>query len=320
MALQDSAAAEAHGCEHLLARMADGVAEHDVPPEAVPDLRQVCAQAFVEAKRHVERFELAPERLVVRIVPVAAIDRIGTKKDAFEAELLHCALRFGDRIVDLERRDHAGTDQALRVHGAEVVEPIVVGSGDRGRQLRLHPVDPLSEEPPCWIDDRNVDALLVHGLELRFGAPAALLERAEPLTVALRRSSARLRRVGDVGRHELAVDLDTEIEHPVGKPARRLVLEGRVDVARPEIGRLDDVDVAIEHAEAIFRHRRTSPSSASEFTTSCRVPLAEPLDADALSADSRAHRATRGASDVSSRLLKAESGFDGRRRECPRGG
>jgi len=43
MALEDPTAAEAHGCEHLLARMADGVAEHDVPPESVPDLRQVCA-------------------------------------------------------------------------------------------------------------------------------------------------------------------------------------------------------------------------------------------------------------------------------------
>src|SRR6266478_3954199 len=46
----------------------------------------------------------------------------------------------------------------------------------------------------------------------------------------------------------------------------------------------------------------------------------EPLDADALSADSRAHRATRGASDVIEPLLKAESGVDGRRRECPHGG
>jgi hypothetical protein len=39
--------------------------------------------------RHVERFELAPERFIVRIVPIAAIDRIGTKEDAFEAQVLH---------------------------------------------------------------------------------------------------------------------------------------------------------------------------------------------------------------------------------------
>src|SRR5262249_21760176 len=38
------------------------------------------------------------------------------------------------------------------------------------------------------------------------------------------------------------------------------MLEWRVDVAHPEIGRLHDVDVAIEHAEAVFRHRRPTPA------------------------------------------------------------
>ena len=89
MALEDPAAAEAHGREHLLARVADSMAEHYVPREAVSDLRQVGAQAFVEAEGHVECFELAPERLIVRIVPVAAIDRVGTEEDAFEPQLLH---------------------------------------------------------------------------------------------------------------------------------------------------------------------------------------------------------------------------------------
>jgi hypothetical protein len=37
--------------------LADGVASHYVPREAVPDLRQVGAQAFVEAERHVKRLE-----------------------------------------------------------------------------------------------------------------------------------------------------------------------------------------------------------------------------------------------------------------------
>ena len=35
-------------------------------------------------------------------------------------------------------------------------------------------------------NDPDVDALLIHGLELRLGAPAALVERAEQLTVVLR--------------------------------------------------------------------------------------------------------------------------------------
>src|SRR5205823_7647538 len=80
-------------------------------------------------------------------------------------------------------------------------------------------------------------------------------------------ASARLGRERDVGGHELAVDLDAQIEHPVGKPARRLMLERHVDVAGPEIGRLDDVQGAVQHAEAVLRHRHTS-LVASEPTTS----------------------------------------------------
>jgi len=44
MALEDPAAAEAHGGEHLLTGVTDGVAEHHVPPEAVADLWQVGAR------------------------------------------------------------------------------------------------------------------------------------------------------------------------------------------------------------------------------------------------------------------------------------
>ena len=80
MALKDPAAAEAHGCEHLLAQVADSVAEHHVPREAVPDLRQLGAQAFVEAERHVEGFELATERLIVRIGPLRPLTGLGRRK------------------------------------------------------------------------------------------------------------------------------------------------------------------------------------------------------------------------------------------------
>ena len=43
-------------------------------------LRQVCAQAFVEAKRHGERFELVPERLIIRIVPIATLTGLGREE------------------------------------------------------------------------------------------------------------------------------------------------------------------------------------------------------------------------------------------------
>src|SRR6266446_2988289 len=79
-------------------------------------------------------------------------------------------------------------------------------------------------------------------------------ERFRPFAVVLRGSPARTSGVVDVGGHQLAVDLDPEVEHPLGKPAGRLMLERRVDVAFPQIRRLDDVDVAVEHAKSGVRH------------------------------------------------------------------
>src|SRR5947209_20626194 len=84
MALEDPAAAEAHGGEHLLTGVTDGVAEHHVPPEAVADLWQVGPQALVEAARDVERLQLAPERPVVRVVPVPAVYGVRTEQDALK--------------------------------------------------------------------------------------------------------------------------------------------------------------------------------------------------------------------------------------------
>src|SRR5262249_16241711 len=154
------------------------------------------------------------------------------------------------------------------VDRAEIVEPIVVGTSNGARQLRLHAVDPLREEPARGIDDADVDAFRVHRVELGLGAPSAVVEGPEALPAPLTAVPARSPRIGDAAGHELAVDLDAQVEHPLHESARGLVLEGRVDVPLPEIGRLDDVDVAVEDAEARLGHgwsllHRAGPIGAS---------------------------------------------------------
>jgi hypothetical protein len=77
-------------------------------------------------------------------------------------------------------------------------------------------------------------------------------------------------------RHQLAVDLDPKIEHPLGETARRLVLERRVDVAGPEVRRLDDMQIAVDNAGACLGHLVTSEPNS----TPSRRPVAPPAGRD----------------------------------------
>src|SRR3989442_5934409 len=284
MPLEEATAAEAHSRQHLLARMADDVAQHDVAAKPLAHLRQQRAHRLVEPEGHFEGFELAPQWLVVRIVPVPSVDGIGAEEDGPEAEVPHRPARLRDGVVDVERRDHAGAPQPRGVARAEVVEPVVVRTGDGCREFRLRPVDRLGVKPARGIDDADVDAFRIHGLELDLRAPPALVERAKSLAVSLRASATRPSLVGDAVGQALALDLESEVEYVLGEPAERLVLERRIDVALPEVGRLDDVDVAVEDAESVARHdaallsmRRTSEPSGPHSTAAqslsaiCRV-------------------------------------------------
>src|SRR5262245_58642927 len=128
MALEDAARTEGAGGEHLLDRMRVDVLEHRVGAELLADLAELRAGALVKAERHLELLERGPERLVVRIVPVAAADLVRSEEHRAEAILAHAAPGFGDRVGDVEWRDHAGTEQPLGVFLAELVQPVVVGA------------------------------------------------------------------------------------------------------------------------------------------------------------------------------------------------
>src|SRR5262249_30944047 len=100
----------------------------------------------------------------------------------------------------------------------------------------------------------------------RLGAPAALVEGPEALAIPLCRVAAHAPRVRHAARHHATLDLDPEIEHPLREPARRAMLERRIDVALPQVGRLDDVDVAVQHAEPVLGHGGVAPQRDSTLS------------------------------------------------------
>src|SRR3989475_12821375 len=78
VALEDAAHAQADARLHHLERVAHHVT-HDPPVESLAgllDVRHLPGATFVEADRHAEALELGPERVVVRVMPVAAVDRV----------------------------------------------------------------------------------------------------------------------------------------------------------------------------------------------------------------------------------------------------
>src|SRR5437764_1203398 len=78
VALEHAAHAPADARLHHLERVAHHVT-HDPPVESLAgllDVRHLPGAAFVEADRHAEALELGPERVVVRVMPVAAVDRV----------------------------------------------------------------------------------------------------------------------------------------------------------------------------------------------------------------------------------------------------
>ena len=77
MAVQHPAAAETADGEHLFDRMGKSMAQHEVVTELfahLPGCRIVC---LVKAQRHLEILERRPERLVIGVMPVVAVDDIG---------------------------------------------------------------------------------------------------------------------------------------------------------------------------------------------------------------------------------------------------
>src|SRR2546422_1061793 len=108
------------------------------------------------------------------------------------------------------------------------------------------------------VDHRHVYTLLVHGPQLHLARPAALLVGLEAYLVLGKAmaSTALLVPHGDgIPAPRLPIRAyQAQVAHRFGEPTRRLVLELRVYVPLPQVWRLDDVHIAVQHLETLPRH------------------------------------------------------------------
>ena len=190
-------------------------------------------------------------------MPVPAVHLVRPQEHAAEPQLPDTAAGLRHGVVDVERGDHPGAEQALGVLLAKLVQPVVVRARHGRGESRLHVGNGQGEEAPRGIDHRDVDALDVHRLDLDLRGPAPLLERP-PALLVLRMvmpvtAPAAIGVRGDAP-PRLAIPGQAQVPGIFGEPLRGAIPERGIDVPLPEIGRLDDVDVAVEHLEASVRH------------------------------------------------------------------
>ena len=174
---------------------------------------------------------------------------------------------------------------ASRIRRAEVGHPVVPGARDGGGQGVVVVLLGVGEQPAGGKENRDIDALGVHRLELDPGVPAApvevpeLGEAPEPLAlgnhlvVALHRAPEP--------RDDLAVMHEVQVDEVVRGPDRRPVAEPGVDPALPEIWGFHDVHVAVHDLVAVVRHLRIL------LCLSVRVVASWSRDASAASALAR---------------------------------
>ena len=263
-----------------LGRVAGDMAHEAVFAKARLDRRIVGAGALMEAQRHVEVLQQAVERVPVRRMPVAAVDVIGPHKGADRAVILDAAIKLLASEVNVVDRQHRRHLQLVRAVLHEIVQPIVVGAADRGRELRVHVVARHEGEADRREQHGDVDPLHRHAHDLRHGVVAAL-DREHHIGVGALRDEAAahpvvLRDVAVIAQRLAVEEPSRPAAHAGGaaiRPPQRggdARLEFRVEIFVEQIRRLHDVHVAIDKPVALFHP--TSPPGAWRETAAITVP------------------------------------------------
>ncbi len=224
-------------------------------------------------ERDAEILRRGEDGVVVRVAVRNSRDGERADEGAF-ASVLDGALEFARRFGRIAERKMRNRDQASAGVAAEVGDPAVVGAAVCGREFGVEKFG-LPQQPDRRIENRFRHPLLVEQLEPllhHHGAEGGALEvgvlgfrREHPhllgLGVAAHRALAQFARVLDLlahaaeraeqaGRcHLRALAIDFEILEAVvaDANAHRAVAILRVDVFLPEIGRFEDMSVAIDN-------------------------------------------------------------------------
>ena len=269
MPLEDAAGGHAAEGHHELDGVAAGLADDAAVRGVEVAARDVVAErrlpGRMEADRHAELLDGGPERLHLRVVNVPSVDRVRVADDRHRAEPAHRAPGLGDRAGHVVERDLGGELQARRLVLAVVVRPVVVRGGERGGDRRVEVVVHEHLAPARAVEHRHVDALDVHGLDVRRRVVAARVRdlvvrrplEGAPLEILA--DGGGVRALGHLPDLEIA-DLDHRLIRRVGRPAPepgRELLERLGEIALPEAVGLHRVQIRVHDLEVVL-HRRAS--------------------------------------------------------------
>jgi hypothetical protein len=152
-----------------------------------------------------------------------------------------------DALLDVVQVDHGDALQARAIRGAEIGQPVVVGAKDRRHQRSIR--DAEIEESLRGVEHLARDPVEPHVRQMLLGVvPSARHVLEAPLArdgLGCVEPRAGVRDEPDA--RENLVCLDHDLVRPVDplNPGRPIP-EGRVDAARPQVGRLEDVGVGRE--------------------------------------------------------------------------
>src|SRR5262245_23506999 len=273
----------------------------------------------MDRERHVEVLRGCEDRVVRGRAVRDARDGEGADEGA-AAAVEHRALELARRLGRIAQREVRNGNQSTAGVAAEVGDPAVVGAAVRAGQLGVHQLG-FPEQPDRGVEDRlrhalaiqQLDALLhVHGAERGPAEVGLLRPRADPAhllgtDLAAHRPLAQLPRLVDPLAHAAqcaqlagagqggspAVDLQVFIAVVADPDPDGTGPVAGLEVLLPEIGRLEDVPVAInDHREGYntrtdeARHLRSIP--VPDLAGHPRA-VQEPARVDA---EGRVHRAT----------------------------
>src|ERR1700740_2040324 len=88
-------------------------------------------------RRDSQPFQLGPQRVVVGMSEVVTFDKHRPDECAAETRDLGDAAKLLDRVVHVLERNHRCRKQAIWLGLAKVRDPVVVGAGERVRDVRI---------------------------------------------------------------------------------------------------------------------------------------------------------------------------------------
>ena len=216
-------------------------------------LRLLRPRRRMKTDRDIHLLRFLPERIEIAIVNLPAIDRLRTKRQP-DGAILHRALGFLNREIDVVQRDQRRAFQSLRIRLAEVRHPIVPRLAQIVGIFRLEVLVGMQRRSAKQHGD--VEPFLVHCRQLRHVVIVARQRLVEAL------------------RHLVLMKID----HVTGRPDRLAVAQKitghamlgarltdrnpfapfGIHVLRVQVRRLEHMHIAVECAETILGHGLSS--------------------------------------------------------------